>query len=197
MASHEPDYMGWIFSPASPRRIAPEKARNLIRAIRRTRPGIRHVGVLARNTVPDIHRIVGAAGGELDYLQLVDDGGLMEALRNERTHVGLPPIAPALRVKEQISDWDLRRRGPVPFHVLDSFVPGRPGGTGKRLAPELIREVRAPYLLAGGLRPENVREAVAGLHAMGVDVSSGLEDGIPGRKNPSKVAEFVRLARGG
>jgi len=87
--------------------------------------------------------------------------------------------------------------------LLDSGTPSRPGGTGIRFdwtsagtaeIVDLIRSAGWNLIVAGGLRPENVREAMTLLHPWGVDVSSGVESS-PGKKDPGKVREFIHAVR--
>jgi len=83
-------------------------------------------------------------------------------------------------------------------YLLDSYDPIKVGGTGKTCdwgkAQTLIHSVDTPMLLAGGLTPENVAEAIAAVNPWGVDVSSGVEI-EPGRKDMSKVADFIAACR--
>jgi len=85
--------------------------------------------------------------------------------------------------------------------ILDSSARGTFGGTGKpfpwKFAPEFVRNhPRITVILAGGLNPENVADAVRVVRPRGVDVSTGVETS-PGRKNPSLVRAFVENARKG
>lgn len=92
-------------------------------------------------------------------------------------------------------------RGPA-MALLDAHDPNKAGGTGRTFAWSWVREARSrgelaqwpPVLLAGGLTPENVRQAVAEADPYGVDVSSGVESS-PGRKDAAKVARFIAEAR--
>jgi len=81
--------------------------------------------------------------------------------------------------------------------LVDAKVAGALGGTGTRfdwtLVQDLARERR--LIVAGGLRPENVAEAVTALAPFGVDVASGVESGNPRRKDPDKVRRFIEQAR--
>ena len=83
--------------------------------------------------------------------------------------------------------------------VLDAFSQSGWGGTGERvdweLAAEVVRLSHTPIMLAGGLTPENVAEAVARVKPFGVDVSSGVEE-RPGVKDIGKVRAFVQAAKG-
>jgi phosphoribosylanthranilate isomerase len=80
--------------------------------------------------------------------------------------------------------------------LIDSHVPGQMGGTGHRAPWHLLQHFDAgvPLVLAGGLTPDNVAEAVALVRPWGVDVASGVER-APGVKDPDRVAAFVRNAR--
>ena len=67
------------------------------------------------------------------------------------------------------------------------------GGTGTAFNWELLKGFSRPYFLAGGLSPENVREAIETLHPYVVDVSSGIE--TDGRKDPAKMEKFIDVVR--
>ena len=96
----------------------------------------------------------------------------------------------------------IRVRGPVdlgtvpPGHtaLLDGFSPDGLGGTGKRVAEEWLPPPGSRYVLAGGLNPSNVVDAVSRYRPWGVDASSGLESS-PGVKDPTRIREFVRNAK--
>jgi len=81
--------------------------------------------------------------------------------------------------------------------LLDAYVQGELGGTGKTFDWSLARELAAtrPLILSGGLRPENVAEAVREVIPYGVDSSSGVEGQTPGRKDPERVRAFIENAR--
>jgi len=80
--------------------------------------------------------------------------------------------------------------------LLDAFVPSTFGGTGHRCDWVQAATVASQYrvILAGGLNPENVAEAVRQVRPYGVDVSSGVEE-KPVQKDPEKVARFIRMAK--
>ncbi len=103
----------------------------------------------------------------------------------------------ALRIKDA-SDLDRARsyEGSVGAILLDSYVPGVAGGTGKIFAWELLlgQRFRCPVYLAGGLNSDNVTEALKVESVQGLDVSSGLESS-PGHKDPLKLSSFFRAAR--
>ncbi len=102
----------------------------------------------------------------------------------------------ALRVKgpETIAE---AARYPACTILLDAFVKGELGGTGKTFDWELARDLaaRRPVILSGGLRPENVAEAIHQVRPYGVDASSGVEGEVPGRKDFWRVRAFIENAR--
>ncbi|MDE0137197.1 MAG: phosphoribosylanthranilate isomerase [bacterium] len=95
-----------------------------------------------------------------------------------------------------------RVRGPVDLGtippgctaLLDGYSPNDLGGTGRGVAPEWLPPPGSRYVLAGGLNPSNVADAVARHRPWGVDASSGLES-APGVKDPSRIRSFVRNAK--
>jgi phosphoribosylanthranilate isomerase len=82
------------------------------------------------------------------------------------------------------------------FHMLDAHRPGMRGGTGETFDWDLVRGRRSsiPLVLSGGLRPDNVVEAITAVHPFAVDTASGTESS-PGVKDPEKVAAFVEAVR--
>jgi phosphoribosylanthranilate isomerase len=82
------------------------------------------------------------------------------------------------------------------YHLLDAHRSGMRGGTGETFDWELVRTRRSktPLVLSGGLRPENVADAIAAVHPFAVDTASGTE-ASPGVKDPEKVAAFVEAVR--
>ena len=80
--------------------------------------------------------------------------------------------------------------------LIDAHVDGQEGGTGQKAPWDLLADFKpcVPLILAGGLTPENVGEAIAAVRPWGVDVASGVEMS-PGRKDPARVHRFVVNAR--
>ena len=163
-------------------------ARALEALLERRRPLL--VGVFVNSPAAEVDAIAEACG--LDLVQLSGDEDweycrslswpAIKALR-------LGPEAPAQALTETIP------AGAAPLLLLDSHVPGLYGGTGVpldwRVAGELAR--RFPIMLAGGLNPENVAQAVRQVRPWAVDVSSGGES--EGRKDMAKIRAFVREAK--
>ncbi len=125
----------------------------------------------------------------LDAVQLHGD--------EEPDQCHFPPcrVIKALRIKDGM-DEEAFGAYQVAALLLDAYVPDQFGGTGKRCDWDLAARIaaRQRIILAGGLTPGNVADAVRQVHPYGVDVSSGVER-KPGRKDPDKVAMFIRMAR--
>jgi phosphoribosylanthranilate isomerase len=82
----------------------------------------------------------------------------------------------------------------VDFVLADAYVEGQPGGTGRRIAVEYLQEFdHRRLILAGGLTPENVAEAVRTVRPVAVDVASGIER-APGRKDWNLMRSFIAHA---
>ena len=89
------------------------------------------------------------------------------------------------------------RNGEEGTFLLDSYRPGQAGGTGETFDWEIARRVgeKAPVILAGGLGPDNVREAIRVARPQGVDVSSGVEV-TPGVKDPAAIRRLFEQVAG-
>ena len=126
------------------------------------------------------------AEGMLDFIQFHGDEGVKT--------VAHWPGYKAIRLRDK-SDMDELDSYPGPAILIDSFAAEVRGGTGKLLAPELLRNAarRRKIWLAGGLNPENVGQIVRSYNPGLVDTSSGVEEGI-GRKSHRKIRQFIAAA---
>ena len=109
---------------------------------------------------------------------------------------GLKALRPADAEDLERSLLRYPKRSTPPAWLVDAFRPGEYGGTGQTADWSLASGLaaRAPVLLAGGLRPENVRAAVLQVRPWGVDVASGVES-APGRKDFQKMTALIRAVR--
>jgi phosphoribosylanthranilate isomerase len=150
------------------------------------------VGVFVNPTLPELSRAAETA--QLTVLQLHGDEGPVfcaEAARRTGCRV-----IKAARVHSR-ADIQALAAFHTDFHLLDSYVPGVPGGTGETFAWDLARAHgrRVPLLLSGGLTAANVAEAIAAVHPYAVDVASGVE-ASPGEKDPAKLEAFAAAVAG-
>ena len=176
-----PDYAGMILSPGFRRSVTQETAAAIRSALE---PAIPAVGVFVNAEPAEI-----AAYLERGIIQLVqlhgnEDDAYLAALRE----ITGAQIIKAFRIRTQ-ADVQTAKQSAADIILLDSGT-----GTGKVFDWTLLSGITRPYLLAGGLNPENAAEAVVTLHPAGVDVSSGVE--TDGRKDPEKIRAFVRAVRG-
>ncbi len=179
------DALGFVFYKESPRHIFPEEAAGIISLIP---PFIQTVGLFVNeepDTINEISRLC-----KIDLVQLHGDEGPEQLSRIERR------ILKAFRVRAMTCLEPMKDFKAAGF-LLDAFSPSFYGGTGKIFNWEIASEAvkRNPnIILAGGLTPENVPEAIRQVNPWGVDVSSGVES-VPGKKDADKVRQFIRNAK--
>ncbi len=186
------DYIGIVFAPGV-RRVEPDAARILVQELRQRAsrpPSV--VGVFVNAPVDEMERIAALCG--LDYVQLSGDESLEDALRIKRPvikAVHVRPDAEATALEAALRS--VREAGLLP--MLDARAGEAYGGSGRAFDWGLVGGLSARYrfLLAGGLTPENVGEAVRRVRPWGVDVSSGVETG--GVKDAARIRAFVKAAR--
>lgn len=180
---HGAGALGFVFWPQSPRYITPERAAEIIAALP---PGVDAVGVFVNEPVDSIRAVVAQTGISTIQLHGNETPAYADAL-------GWPVLrAITVEQAEQASaSWP-----PETLFLMDAADPVRRGGTGSTIdwqqAASAARGRR--IVLAGGLTPDNVADAIGTVRPFGVDVSSGVED-APGVKNPDKVARFLKSAR--
>jgi phosphoribosylanthranilate isomerase len=178
------DYLGFVLYPKSPRGIAAVTLRAILDAL--DCPG-RAVAVCVNLPRAEVECIARDAG--LCAVQIHGDEPAGE-------FANFPvPVWRAVRVGQAGATPD-PAAWPAARYVVDAAAPGLYGGTGTPADwTEAARfAARRPTMLAGGLTPENVAEAIRRVRPLGVDVSSGVES-APGRKDWDRVRAFVERAR--
>lgn len=182
----KPDYGGFVFAQGSPRQVSEKQAA----AFRRKMDAdIASVGVFV-DAPPQLPASC-AAEGIIDLIQLhgAEDGGYIRKLRRILADSGRSvSIIKAFSIK---SVDDVRRavQCEADYILLDHGG----GGTGRSFDWDLIRDVRRPYFLAGGLHAGNVEKAIQKCRPFAVDISSGAESG--GIKDPDKIEQIIRRVR--
>ena len=182
--------IGFNFWPKSKRRCDPAVAAGIARALRRK---VELVGVFVNPTLDEVAHAVEAIG--LTHVQLHgDEGPAFCAAVAQRTATR---VIKALGIA---SGADIRaiERFHTDLHMLDAAAGSAYGGTGRTWDWGLIaqRHSKIPVILAGGLTPENVADAIASVRPWGVDVASGVES-APGIKDPAKVEAFIAATASG
>ncbi len=177
------DALGFVFAE-SPREISIKKAE---RIIERLPPLITTVGVFV-NEMPKVV-IETAIKCSLDVLQFHG-----EELPGYFFNFFLGKIIKAFRIKDKSSLRRLPQYKMVDAYLLDAYLPGKRGGSGKTFNWDLALEAKKykqPIILSGGLTPQNVREAILKVKPYAVDVSSGVEK-EPGKKDYRKMKKFIK-----
>ena len=178
------DALGFVFYQKSPRCVTPEAVASICAELP---PFVTRVGLFVNEEPGRVLAIAGSCG--LDALQLHGDEPPQSChLPPYRVIKGIRP-----RSGDDLSGYDAF---PVAALLIDAAVPGQFGGTGQRADWALAEQMaaRRRVILAGGLTPDNVGDAVRQVRPYAVDVSSGVEC-APGKKDPEKVLAFIRRAR--
>lgn len=179
------DALGFIFVAGTPRYIDPDAARAIVNDLP---PLVSPVGVFADHPVAEIERVINRCG-----------------FRTVQLHGSEAPEYCRQLTVSVIKTFRVRPGGPPPpfeayrvhAFLLDTFVEGKLGGTGKTFPLEVASSAKAfgRVIIAGGLTPENVVQVIREVHPYAVDVSSGVES-KPGRKDPQKLRDFIARVRG-
>jgi len=179
------DAIGFIFYKKSPRCVTLKTAKEICSKLP---PFVHRVGVFVNETAENVNRIADRCG--LDAVQLHGDES--PAFCNKIRH----RVIKAIRVQNAGSLKGLSKYT-VDGFLLDAFKDDQWGGTGKVFDWDLARRVKkhGPIIIAGGLNPRNVKEAIRQVQPYGVDVSSGVEQS-PGKKDPKKLKAFLKTVRG-
>ncbi|MGA7562715.1 MAG: phosphoribosylanthranilate isomerase [Desulfobaccales bacterium] len=175
------DALGFIFHPASPRRVAPEAAREIIRQLP---PLVLSVGVFVDEEAAVVRELAASLG--LDWVQLHgrESPEYCKSLGRR--------VLKGFRIENESSLGALAAyRGAVQSFLLDTYKAGQAGGTGETFDWKLARRAQhfGPVVLAGGLTPANVARAIEVARLQAVDVASGVE-AAPGKKDPEKLRAF-------
>lgn len=177
----QPDYIGFVFAPGSRRYVTPKQAEELKRLLS---PEIKAVGVFVDEEPQTVAGLL--KEGILDIAQLHgrEEEDYIQQLRTQTTK----PIIKAFRIDtfDSIADAE---HSTADYVLLDSGS----GGTGTVFNWELAQKLKRPYFLAGGIRLENVSDAIKTLRPFAVDISSGIE--TDGYKDKRKMAAMVAAVR--
>jgi len=176
--------LGFVLWPESPRFIDASRARTIVSSLP---PFVTPVGVFVNQPIEVVRKIAGLVG--LGAIQLHGDESPSYASEVAR------PIVKALSLEAAAADGEVDRWPERVVLLLDAHDPARRGGTGRTIDWSVAARVaaRRRTILAGGLTPENVAEAVRTVRPWAVDVSSGVEtDGV---KDVEKIRAFIAAAK--
>jgi phosphoribosylanthranilate isomerase len=179
------DLIGFNFYPKSPRHIDAGRCRDIMSVVRRY-GHITYVGVFVNASVEEVRSTMETCGLNLAQLHGDESAGMLSQLDGKgfKAFRGIP---------ENVDGFARRE---APALLVDASAEGLYGGSGVTAdwdgAAELAK--KHPLLLAGGLTPENVAEAVSRVKPWGVDVASGVES-APGEKDAAKLSAFVQAVK--
>ncbi|MFZ0790100.1 MAG: phosphoribosylanthranilate isomerase [Chromatiaceae bacterium] len=181
------DAVGLVFHPASPRAVTAEQAQALCAVLP---PFVTAVGLFVDAPAERIRAILERV--PLELLQFHGEESADFCASFARRWIKAVRMRPGLEPGEEATAYP----GAAGL-LLDAFDPVRAGGTGQsfdwgRIPPELTHRI----VLAGGLTPDNVAEAIRRVRPFGVDVSGGVES-APGVKDREKISAFLRGVRDG
>ena len=180
------DALGFVFATeakARNRYIDPEAARQICHALP---PFIQKVAVCVNEPIDDLMRYLHF----MNYVQLCGEETVVDCQFVARRAIKAFRVGPGFRPEDMLEY-------PAKVYLLDASVPGAHGGTGAVCDWDVARravELGRPIILAGGLTPENVAEAVARVRPYAVDTSGGVES-APGKKDHERMRCFIQNAK--
>jgi len=195
------DAVGFVFYEKSPRCVTVETVKEIVEKLPQR---LEKVGVFVDANCDRIRSVVFQTG--LTAVQLHGRESMESVWQNVRPAIEcvgvskLIPMVPGNALKDEGILISARAQRETFAVLIDSQVNGASGGTGITFDWEAAREMvqtlglRLPVIVAGGLTPLRVCEAIKVFHPFGVDVTSGVEV-QPGKKDPEKVRAFVRAVR--
>lgn len=175
------DAIGLVFYPPSPRYVEVAQAKQIVN---RLPPFVTVVGLFVEQSDSDIRQVLERV--PLDLLQFHGDERASDCAGHGR------PWIKAIRMRESVDLAEVAERYPdAAGLLLDTYQAGVPGGTGQTFDWRRIpREIASRIILAGGLNPDNVEQAVRQVRPYAVDVSGGVEV-AKGIKDADKMAAFI------
>ena len=175
-----PEYIGFVFWPRSKRVVTREQASELKAMLD---PSIKAVGVFVDEDIEVVKALLNDDIIDIAQLHGSEDGTYINDLKMSTGK----PVIKAFKIRSE-DDGRQAEESPADMVLLDSGM-----GTGKTFNWEIIKGVKRPFFLAGGLAPDNAAEAIRELHPYALDVSSGIE--TEGIKDTKKMADFYEAVR--
>ena len=191
------DFIGMVFVPERHRRITPKEAKVIVDGVRNSGgPAPRIVGLFADQAIEEVAGIVEFCG--LDLVQLCGKESVEYAGQTGCDVIKVVHVAESATATDDAGTGAQVKEFSGVGHLvtLDRYVEGIQGGTGVGFDWDVaasLSQAGHPFLLAGGLTPENVSKAITKVHPWGVDVSSGVETN--GKKDHAKIRDFMHEAR--
>ncbi len=180
------DALGLVFYSKSPRYVELSVAANIARTIG---PFVTIVGLFVNAEEAQVRDAIKTAG--LDLLQFHGDEDEAYCAQFEMPYIKAIRMSPGLDVKEVVAEYPSARG-----FLFDAWNKDKYGGTGETFEWQRLSSLKEsadtdiPFILAGGLTPENVDQAVAAVNPYAIDVSGGVEES-PGIKSAELIQKFI------
>jgi phosphoribosylanthranilate isomerase len=186
------DALGLVFYSKSPRYVELSVAANIARTIG---PFVTTVGLFVNAEAAQVREAVKTVG--LDLLQFHGDEDEAYCAQFDMPYIKAIRMSPELDVKEVVTKYPSARG-----FLFDAWNKDKYGGTGETFEWQRLSSLKEsadtdiPFILAGGLTPENVDQAVAAVKPYAIDVSGGVEQS-PGIKSPELIQQFIDRSNSG
>jgi phosphoribosylanthranilate isomerase len=179
------DAIGLVFYPPSPRYVEVEQAAEIAAALP---PFVTTVGLFVNADEQTISEVVSRV--RIDLIQFHGNECKDYCGLHQRPYLKAVRMSDEVDLDKQMTDYAQARA-----LLLDTYKAGVPGGTGEQFNWDRVpAHLADKIILAGGLTPENVKDAIAQVHPYAVDVSGGVES-APGKKDKEKMARFIEAVR--
>jgi phosphoribosylanthranilate isomerase len=179
------DAIGLVFYPPSPRYVEVEQAAEIAAALP---PFVSTVGLFVNADEQTISEVVSRV--RIDLIQFHGNECKDYCGLHQRPYLKAVRMSDEVDLDKQMTDYAQARA-----LLLDTYKAGVPGGTGEQFNWDRVpAHLADKIILAGGLTPENVKDAIAQVHPYAVDVSGGVES-APGKKDKEKMARFIEAVR--
>ena len=179
------DAIGLVFYPPSPRYVEVEQAAEIAAALP---PFVTTVGLFVNADEQTISEVVSRV--RIDLIQFHGNECKDYCGLHQRPYLKAVRMNDEVDLDKQMADYAQARA-----LLLDTYKAGVPGGTGEQFNWDRVpAHLADKIILAGGLTPENVKDAIAQVHPYAVDVSGGVES-APGKKDKEKMARFIEAVR--
>ncbi|WKY45859.1 phosphoribosylanthranilate isomerase [Eubacteriaceae bacterium ES2] len=180
-----PDYIGFVFA-RSKRQIDHNTAINLKKMLNSQ---IQAVGVFVNHPINEIADIVESSVIDLIQLHGDEDANYIKSLK-KRLSFKKTPIIKAVRVKNKL---DIKEHEMIDYYLYDAFDKNMYGGGGQTFDWNLLKDIKTPFFLAGGINISNVDLAIRQQNPYCIDLSSGVESN--GFKDAEKIKEIIQKVR--
>jgi phosphoribosylanthranilate isomerase len=180
------DALGFVFCDKSPRAVKPDRVKEIIASLP---PFVSTVGVFVDEAIERIREIIKFTGINIVQLHGSESPDFCAGLSGR--------FIKAIRVKDMDDLQTLQQYKNASAFLLDTYSPEAYGGTGQAFNWDIAVEAKkfGRIILAGGLHPDNIEDAVRTVRPYAVDVSSGIEGPEKGKKDHEKLGRFIRRAR--